>query len=268
MKWYEKLTTILLSNGYKQAASDASLFTKSTHSSFNVLLVYVDDVILAGNTLSEFTLIKGVLHNAFKIKDIGQLKYFLGLEVAHSKSGISLCQRKYCLDLLEDSGLLGSKPLSTPSHPSIKLHNDSSSSFPDISAYRRLIGRLLYLNTTRPGITYITQQLSQFLSNPTQTHHNAAMRVLRYLKGCPGKGLFFPRNSSLQIKGYTDADWAGCKDTRRSISGQCFFLGHSFVSWRTKKQLIVSRSSSETEYRALASASCELQWLIYLLRDL
>jgi hypothetical protein len=94
------------------------------------------------------------------------------------------------------------------------------------------------------------------------------MRVLRYLKGCPGKCLFFPRNSSLQIKGYTDADWAGCKDTRRSISGQCFFLGHSLVSWRTKKQLTVSRSSSEAEYRALASASCELQWLTYLLRDL
>ena len=203
-KWYEKLTTILLSNGYKQAASDASLFIKSTHSSFTILLVYVDDVILAGKTLSEFTLIKGVLHDAFKIKDISQLKYFLGLEVAHSTSGISLCQRKYFLDLLEDSGLLGSKPLSTPFDPSIKLHNDSAHLFPDIPAYRRLIGRLLYLNTTRPDITYITQQLSKLLSNPTQTHHNAAMRVLRYLKGCPSKGLFFPRNSSLQIKGYTD----------------------------------------------------------------
>jgi hypothetical protein len=244
------------------------MFIKSTTSSFTVLLVYVDDVILAGNTLSEFTLIKNVLHDAFKIKDIGQLKYFLGLEVAHSTSGISLCQRKYCLDLLDDSGLLGAKPLSTPSDPSIKLHNDTAPPFPDIPAYRRLIGRLLYLNTTRPDITYITQQLSQFLSNPTQTHHNAAMRVLRYLKGCPGKGLFFPRNSSFQIKGYTDADWAGCKDTRRSISGRCFFLGHSLVSWRTKKQLTVSRSSSEAEYRALASASCELQWLTYLLRDL
>nr|ABE88097.1 Reverse transcriptase (RNA-dependent DNA polymerase) [Medicago truncatula] len=156
MKWYEKLTNILISTGYKQAASDASLFIKHTHSSFTILLVYVDDVILAGDTLSEFNTIKGVLHDAFKIKDIGQLKYFLGLEVAHSKSGISLCQRKYCLDLLEDSGLTGSKPMNTPSDPSIKLHNDSAPSFPDIPAYRRLIGRLLYLNTTRPDITYIT----------------------------------------------------------------------------------------------------------------
>jgi len=91
--------------------------------------VYVDDVILAGNTLFKFTFIKNVLYDAFKIKDIGQLKYFLGLEVAHSKYGISLCQRKYCLDLLEDSGLFGSKPVSTPSDPSIKLYNDSTPPF-------------------------------------------------------------------------------------------------------------------------------------------
>jgi hypothetical protein len=127
---------------------------------------------------------------------------------------------------------------------------------------------LLYLNTTRPDITFITQQLSQFLSHPTQTHHVAALRVLRYLKGCPGRGLFFPRNSSINLQGFSDADWAGCLDTRRSISGQCFFLGHSLISWRTKKQITVSRSSSEAEYRALASATCELQWILYLLQDL
>lgn len=108
----------------------------------------------------------------------------------------------YC----EDSGLLGFKPVSTPSDPSIKLHNYSTPPFLDIPAYRRLIGRLLYLNTTRPDITYITQQLSQFLSHPSQTHHTAAMRVLRHLKCCPDRGLFFSRHSSLQIKGYTYAD--------------------------------------------------------------
>jgi len=155
--WYEKLTNLLLTNGYKQAASDASLFIKSTTETFTVLLVYVDDIILVGNLLSEFTLIKNVLHQAFKIKDLGTLKYFLGLEVAHSHSGLSLCQRKYCLDLLHDSRLLGAKPVSTPSDPSIKLHNDTSPLFIDISAYRRLIGRLIYLNTTRPHITFITQ---------------------------------------------------------------------------------------------------------------
>jgi len=159
-KWYEKLTTLLISNGYKQAASDASLFIKSTSEPFTVLLVYVDDIILADNSLSDFHIIKNVLHQAFKIKNLGTLKYFLGLEVAHSHSWISLCQRKYCLDLLNDLGLLGSKLVSTPSDPSVKLHNDTSPLFIDISTYRRLIGRLIYLNTTRSDITFITQQLS------------------------------------------------------------------------------------------------------------
>jgi len=127
-KWYENLTNLLLTNGYTQATSDASLFIKSTTETFTVLLVYVDDIILAGNSFSEFTVIKSLLHQAFKIKDLGTLKYFLGLEVAHSHNGISLCQRKYCFDLLNDSGLLGAKPVFTPSDPSIKLHNDNTSS--------------------------------------------------------------------------------------------------------------------------------------------
>jgi hypothetical protein len=267
-KWYEKLTSILLQQNYTQASADHSLFIKKTDSSFTVLLVYVDDIILAGNSLVEFQHIKSILHSTFKIKDLGQLKYFLGLEVAHSKQGISLCQRKYCLDLLSDSNTISSKPVSTPSDASLKLHNDSSPPYEDIPSYRRLVGRLLYLNSTRPDITFITQQLSQFLSKPTQSHHHAALRVLKYLKGCPGKGLFFPRNSSLHLQGFSDADWAGCVDSRCSISGQCFFIGSSLISWRTKKQTTVSRSSSEAEYRALASATCELQWLLYLLKDL
>jgi len=267
-KWYDKLTSIVLKHQYIQAHSDHSLFTKKTGTSYTILLIYVDDIILAGDSLEEFQSIKSILDTLFKIKDLGQLKFFLGLEVAHSQHGISLCQKKYCLDLLTDSGTIGSKPASTPSDPSLKLHKDGALPYEDIPSYRRLIGILLYLNTTRPDITYITQQLSQFLSAPTHTHHSAALRVLRYLRNCPGKGLFFPRNSPLHLQGYSDADWAGCLDTRRSINGQCFFLGNSLISWRTKKQVIVSRSSSEVEYHALASTTCKLQWLIYLLQDL
>jgi hypothetical protein len=158
--------------------------------------------------------------------------------------------------------------VSTPSDPSIKLHQDKSAAYTDISAYRRLIGRLLYLTTTRPDITFIVQQLSQFISKPTQVHYQAACRVIRYLKGSPGHGLMFSRDSKLQIFGFSDADWAGCLDTRKSVTGMCFFLGTSLISWHTKKQTIVSRSSSEAEYRALGSATCEIQWLLYLLADL
>ncbi|PNX60021.1 retrovirus-related Pol polyprotein from transposon TNT 1-94, partial [Trifolium pratense] len=218
--------------------------------------------------MQEINRIKGILDHNFKIKDLGVVKYFLGLEVAHSKEGIYISQRKYCLDLLNDSGLLGSKPASTPLDPSIKLHQDNGKSFEDISLYRRLVGKLLYLTNTRPDITYATQQLSQFLHNPTVTHYKAACRVIRYLKHNPGRGLLFQRNADLQLLGYSDADWAGCIDTRRSTTGYCFFLGTSLISWKAKKQTTISKSSSEAEYRALSSATCELTWLLYLLKDL
>lgn len=129
-------------------------------------------------------------------------------------------------------------------------------------------GRLLYLTNTRPDISHAVQQLSQFLDHPTIAHHKASQRVLKYLKGCPGKGLFLPRTAPSQILGFSDADWAKCPDTRKSITGQCFFIGDSLVSWKAKKQTTIAKSSSEVEYRALASATCELQWLQYLLNDL
>jgi hypothetical protein len=267
-KWYERLTSLIISQGYHQSSSDYSFFTLNKQDSFTALLVYVDDIILAGNSLEEFDKIKTIMDSEFKIKDLGMLRYFLGIEVAHSKSGISICQRKYCLDLLKDTGLLGSKPAPTPLDSSIKLHRDNSAAYEDIAGYRRLVGKLLYLTTTRPDIAFVTQQLSQFLSCPTHTHYDTACRVVRYLKSSPGRGLFFRRDSQLHLLGFTDADWAGCLDTRRSTSGYCFFLGSSLISWRAKKQHTVSRSSSEAEYRALSFATCELQWLVYLLQDL
>jgi hypothetical protein len=267
-KWYERLTGLLVKQGYTQSSSDYSLFTLTNGDSFTALLVYVDDIILAGNSMEEFDRIKRIMHQEFKIKDLGQLRYFLGIEVAHASTGVTICQRKYCLDLLTDTGLLGSKPAPTPLDPSVKLHHEDSAAYDDIAGYRRLIGKLLYLTTTRPDIAFAVQQLSQFLSKPTIVHYDTACRVVRYLKGSPGKGLFFPRSSTLQILGFADADWANCIDTRRSTSGYCFFLGQSLISWRSKKQNTVSRSSTEAEYRALSFASCELQWLLFLLRDL
>jgi hypothetical protein len=259
---------LLISEGYTQSSADYSLFILSKSSQFTALLVYGNDIILAGNDLQEFTRIKTILDTNFKIKDLGILKYFLGLEVAQSKTGISITQRKYCLNLLKDFGLLGSKPAITPLDPSIKLHQNNGELYDDISSYRRLIGKLLYLTNTRPDISLATQQLSQFLHKPTMVHYKAACRVVRYLKQSPGKGLMFPRSSEIQILGYSDADWAGCLDTRRSTSGYCFFLGNSLVSWKAKKQVTVSRSSSEAEYRALSTATCELIWMLHLLKDL
>lgn len=267
-QWNAKLNSALQAMGFKQAISDNSLFTKGEGSSFVALLVYVNDIVVASPDLSLIQHIKVHLNDVFQIKDLGPLKFFLGLEIARQKKGISVSQRKYALELLHDAGFMGSKPVQSPTVPSHKLSRNEGDLLSDPTQYRSLIGKLLYLTITRPDICFATQQLSQFLDSPTNLHLQAAYRVLRYIKGSPGQGLFFPTSSDLQLKAFSDSDWASCVDTRRSVTGFCVFLGQSLVSWKSKKQVTISKSSSEAEYRALAAVTCEIQWILYILAEL
>jgi hypothetical protein len=267
-QWFAKFSSTILKQGFVQSKSDYSLFTRVQGTVFMALLVYVDDILIASNDMPSVHALKESLHAEFKLKDLGPLKYFLGLEVARSTKGISLCQRKYALDILSDSGLLASKPVATPMEQNLKMSQSTGDLLDDPSIYRRLVGRLLYLTVTRPDISYSVQKLSQFMSRPTNAHLTAANRVLRYIKGTSGQGLFFPSDCSLQLKAFSDSDWAGCPDTRRSITGYCVYLGDSLISWKSKKQHTVSRSSAEAEYRAMASVVCELMWLLPLLTEL
>ncbi|CAL1360644.1 unnamed protein product [Linum trigynum] len=267
-QWFAKLTSSLLQHGFSQSASDYSLFTKWVHGRIVVLLVYVDDIILGGADKKDIEEVKLFLSRQFKIKDLGSLKYFLGLEITRNSEGIAVCQRKYCLDLLEDTGYLDAKDCKSPLDPKVKLKAKQVKPLDDPEVYRRLIGRLHYLTTTRPDLTFPMQQLSQFQKEPYTDHLQAAFRVLRYIKGSPGQGIFFKAEPTLRLIGYSDSDWASCPDSRRSITGYCTFLGSSLITWKSKKQTTVSRSSSEAEYRALAHLGCEVQWLKNLLAKL
>ena len=140
----------------------------------------------------------------------------------------------------------------------LKLSMDEGDDISDVSVYHRLLGKLLYLTLTRPDISYAVGRLSQFISKPKIPHLHAAQRVLRYLKGVPGQGLFFPRDSELRLTAFTDSDWARCPDSRSSITGFCVFLGNSLVSWKSTKQQTVSRSSAEAEYHAMANTTCDI----------
>ena len=181
--------------------------------------------------------------------------------------GISLNQRKYALEVLTDSRMLGCKLMRTPMEQHLKLFKDEGDLIDDPSQYRRLIGRLMYLTLTIPDICYVVNRLSQFLNKPRQPHMVAALRILQYIKGTLWQGLFFSAKSDFQLKAFCDADWAGCPDTRISLTGYCVFLGENLISWRSKKQSVVSRSSTKAEYRSMASTCCEITWLFHLLED-
>ncbi|KAI3680226.1 hypothetical protein L2E82_50551 [Cichorium intybus] len=266
--WYHKFTNALLELGFTQSKADYSLFVYKQNNVFVAALIYVDDVIVVGNDMSMIQYTKAQLHERFSIKDLGTLKYFLGIEVARTKEGLVLSQRKYTLDILEDSGLQGCRPSGFPMEQNLKLDKGEEEQKVDANKYRRLIGRLLYLQATRPDITYSVNVLSQFVSDPRQNHMDAATRVLRYLKSTPGQGILLPRKGGLKLVSYCDADWLGCPLSRRSRTGYLLLLGGAPISWKSKKQSVVSRSSAEAEYRAMATTVSEVLWVRSLLTEL
>ncbi|KAJ0898957.1 putative RNA-directed DNA polymerase [Helianthus annuus] len=270
-KWNERLTDVLLNFGFEQSKCDHSLFILSKQNVTVFLLVYVDDIVVTGNSVDEIKRIKHVLNETFKIKDLGVLKYFLGIEVLYDNNSVYLSQRKYCLELLNEFGYLGCKPVNTPIEQSYlvnsKLDKDQKL-LKNITGFQKLIGKLKYLSLTRPDISYTVQFLSQFMHSPNEVHLSLALRLLRYLKQSPGKGLSFKKSVNLDLLGYADSDWAKCLSTRKFVTGFCIFLGECLVSWKSKKQSTVSRSTAEAEYRAMCSATCELMWLKNLLSEL
>ena len=213
-----------------------------------ILIVYVDDIVLTGSDKEELERLKRRPGAEFEIKDLGTLKYFLGMEFARSKEGIFVNQRKYVLDLLGETRQLGCKPVETPIVPNIKLLPSKDNEVKDKERYQRLVGRLVYLSHTHPDIAFAISMVSQFMHACGQQHFDIVYRILRYLKGSPGRGLLFKGCGHLQVEAFTDADWAGSVVDRRSTSGYCTFVGGNLVTWRSKNRMwrlgVVQRLSS------------------------
>ncbi|KAL0394985.1 UNVERIFIED_CONTAM: Retrovirus-related Pol polyprotein from transposon RE1 [Sesamum latifolium] len=248
-------------------AHDHYLFAEGAGDDFIALLIYVDDVLITSLSSILIAEVKTYLDDLFTTKDLGLARYFLGLQMARSSIGTSLTQAKYVQDILSDTGLQNAKAATTPLPQGIKLCATGRTTLSDPEPYRRVVGRLLYMGFTRPDISYGVQQFSQFLQCPCESHWQAALHVVRYLKGTPNTCLFFPSSNSLKLQAYYDADWASCLDSRRSVTDFCVFLGNVLISRKTKKRATISRSSAEAEYHSMGATVCELQWISYLLRD-
>uniref|UniRef100_A0A7N2MIJ2 Retrovirus-related Pol polyprotein from transposon TNT 1-94 n=1 Tax=Quercus lobata TaxID=97700 RepID=A0A7N2MIJ2_QUELO len=266
--WFAKFSSTIFRLGYTASPYDSVLFLRRTNKGTILLLLYVDDMIITGADLSGIQELKDFLSQQFEMKDLGHLSYFLGLEITHSIDGLYITQAKYASDLLSQAGLTDSKTVDTPVELNAHLTPSGGKPLFNPSLYRRLVGSLVYLTVTRPDISYAVHQVSQYLSAPRSTHYAAVLRILRYLKGTLFHGLFYSAQSPLVLHAFSDADWAGDPTDRRSTTGYCFLLGSSLISWRSKKQTFVARSSTEAEYRALADTTSELLWLRWLLKDL
>ncbi|XP_071688695.1 uncharacterized mitochondrial protein AtMg00810-like [Rutidosis leptorrhynchoides] len=272
-KWNEKFCDALYEYGFVKSVNDYSLFVKFTSNACIYLLVYVDDIVITGSSLKDIQDCKTYLSTKFKIKDLGNLEYFLGIELVNNDSGVCLSQRKYILEVISEFGMLTNKPVATPMESGIvfaNLHEHSRYDYllDNISEYQKLVGKLIYIALTRPDIAYTVHCLSQHMHSPLASHLKAAMRILKYLRETPGKGIFLSKYDRYDLSAFVDSDYGKCSFSRKSVTGFCVFLGKSLISWKSKKQSTISRSSAETEYRALAYVTCEIIWILKILKDL
>lgn len=230
------------------------------------LLLYVNDMVLSVSSDCLLLLLIAKLQSEFKVKDMGPLSFFLGVDVQRTQNGFFLSQAQYAEDLLQRAGMQNCKAINTPIDTNEKLSGDNGAKVDNPTEYRSMFGALQYLTITRPDIAHAVQQCCLHMHDPRTSHLALIKHILRHVCGTTYHGLHHSGSPSMAITAYSD--WAGCPDTCRSTTGFCIFLGDSMVSWSSKCQATVSRSSPKDEYRAVAHTVVECCWLRQLLGEL
>eukprot|EP00253_Pinus_taeda_P007367 PITA_07367 len=246
---------------------DNTVYTKKVGNSLIILVLYVDDLILTGSDPNLINHVKSSLKKKFEMTDLGHLHYFLGLQVLPSKEGISLSQSKYACDILRHFHMEDCKPAPSPFQSGVKLSVSCTSPEVDATLYRQLVGKLLYLTHTRPDLSFVVGLVARFMQNPRESHWKAAKRILRYVRGIVQFGIHYSAKATPLLVGFTDSDWAGDPDDRKSTAGYVFTLGSGPITWACKKQPAISLSSAEAEYRGAVEASKEALWLRQILSE-
>src|SRR5581483_8045317 len=251
--WYDTLSSFLLQKGFERGKIDSTLFLRKHKGHIILVQIYVDDIIFGSTNPKMCKKFELLMKSEYKMSMMGELTYFLGLQIKQSEKGIFISQGKYVSDMLKKFDLLSCTPMKTPMAPPLKLDKDANGKSIDITLYRGMIGSLLYLTASRPDIMYSTCLCARYQSDPKESHLIAVKRIFRYLKGTPNLGLWYPKDSGFDLTAFSDSDFAGCKLDRKSTTGGCQLLGGKLVSWTSKKQNSVSTSTAEAEYVAAGS---------------
>ncbi|XP_061360745.1 secreted RxLR effector protein 161-like [Gastrolobium bilobum] len=233
-----------------------------------IVCLYVDDLIFTGNCDVMFEEFKKSMMNEFEMTDLGMMHYFLGISVAQSSDGIFISQNKYVEDILDRFQMKDCNPVHTPVECGLKLHKDHGGKKVDSTFYKQIVGNLMYLTATRPDIMYSVSLISRYMENPTEIHLLAAKRILRYLQGTRTFGIFYKKGVKSDLVGFTDSDYAGDQDDRKSTSGYVFMIGTGAISWASKKQPIFTLSSTEAKFVAATACACQAIWLRRILEEL
>ncbi|KAJ9544511.1 hypothetical protein OSB04_024218 [Centaurea solstitialis] len=259
--WYDTLSTYLLENDFTRGVIDKTLFIKREKQEILLVQIYVDDIIFGSTKSSMCKEFEDLMHKKFKMSAMGELTFFLGLQVAQKTDGIFIHQSKYVKDILHKFGFSDVKPASTPMETHKHLTVDPEGQEVDVHHYRSMIGSLMYLTASRPDIMFAVCVCARFQVQPKDSHLQAVKRIFRYLKGHSKFGLWYPHDSPFDLIAYTDSDYGGANMDRKSTTGGCQFLGSRLVSWQCKKQTSVSTSTAEAEYIAAASCCSQVLWI-------
>jgi Reverse transcriptase (RNA-dependent DNA polymerase) len=253
---------------FNSSQADHSLFIYTSNTTIIYLLVYVDDILITGNNTKAIDSTLQALQQRFSIKNLGTLNYFLRIEVTHQEDTIHLSQTRYLQSILDRANMGSAKSVTTPMVAGLQMSKHTGTTLQNPYQYRSIVGALQYAMVTRPDLTFAVNKASQFMADPSKEHWQMVKRILRYLQDTLTHGLTFKSSSNLALHEYYDADWAGFPDDRRSTTGFLVFLGPNLISWSSKKQPTVSRSSTEAEYRSLVVTASELLWIMALLNEL
>ncbi|GJY73112.1 retrovirus-related pol polyprotein from transposon TNT 1-94 [Tanacetum coccineum] len=265
--WYDVLSKFLVDSGFQKGSIDTTLFIKKKGKHIMLIQIYVDDIIFGSTNPKYCTKFSELMVKRFEMSMMGEMKFFLGLQVNQFSNGIFINQSKYILDILKRFGMENCDTVPTPMVEQAKLKLDLVGKPVDHTDYRSMIGSLMYLTSSRPDIMFATCMCARYQANPNEHHVSAVKRIFRYLKGSINLGLWYPKDSGFDLTAYSDADHAGCHLDRKSTSGSVQFLGDKLVCWSSKKQNCVSISTAESEYVAVSGCCAQVLWMRTQLTD-